>query len=238
MLEIIKNQAMQIMETAGRSYLSISFPNDFELYYTSLELLKGDDGSTIDFFSFPVTPNAITKRETFSTNIKKTLMGLTILKTTDLIPYQLIIKGTFGKSFKILVGDQYIDFEAAALTRDAERRTEGSMSSTIKTGYGCVKYMQTLLQRSRERDGEDNESRMLFFHNHLLGESYLVEPESVTYEMTLSTNMMWNYILTMTILAPLSAVRDIPEESLSSNITNKVLAVVSQDILNKMTSYF
>ena len=44
----------------------------------------------------------------------------------------------------------------------------------------------------------------LYFHNFPLGESYLCEVMNFEGSQDLSTNMMWNYSLTLKILAPIN----------------------------------
>lgn len=67
-------KAGSLIETAGRAILASQFPNDFEVYLCTLELADSKN-NTIDFFTFPITPNAISKTEAKRENIRNTAGG-------------------------------------------------------------------------------------------------------------------------------------------------------------------
>ena len=82
----------------------------------------------------------------------------------------------------------------------------------------------------------------LYFYNMALGESYLVfiPPSGIQFSQDVTKNMIWNYSLTMTILAPLESVSnkhgkwDSLLESAIQTGVNEVASAVS-DALQPVT---
>src|SRR5690606_32440155 len=93
---------------AGKWLLSQNNPNEFEYYMVALELLKSDL-STKRYFIFPINPNSITYDDAPLTKITKTAGGVSVLKSNQFNLKNLSLSGTFGKSFKVLVGDNFED---------------------------------------------------------------------------------------------------------------------------------
>jgi hypothetical protein len=203
MLEEVTNKALGILESKGRVFLSVLFPRDFEVYFCSLELCSYE-GEMIDYFSFPILPNSINKKENYISNIKKTFGGITVIKNSDFIPQELTLRGTFGRSFKILGDKEMVNFFGSSKYKDRETYSKGTFSNIVKTGYGATRYLQGILERSKIFDGNSNKPRTLFFHNAMLGESYMVEPTQVQFDQnSASNNMMWGYSLNFTIIKTL-----------------------------------
>jgi hypothetical protein len=78
----------------------------------------------------------------------------------------------------------------------------------IKTGFGCVKMMQAIISKSNGVDKSGLPFK-LFFYNMALGESYLVvvPPAGLNLSQNLQRNMIWEYNLSMTAIAPLESVK-------------------------------
>lgn len=203
MLEEVINKALGIEEKLGRAFLSILFPRDFEVYFCAIELCSYE-GEMIDYFSFPILPNSINKKENYVSNIKKTFGGITVIKNSDFIPQELTLRGNFGRSFKILGDKEMVNFFGTSKYIDKETYSKGTFSNIIKTGYGATRYLQGILERSKIFDGSSNKPRILFFHNAMLGESYMVEPTQVQFDQNSgSNNMMWGYSVNFTIIKSL-----------------------------------
>jgi hypothetical protein len=199
MIEEIERQVRTFIKQGGRSFLSVKFPRDFEVYFCALELCSFE-GEMIDYFSFPIMPNTITKKEPYTSNIKKTFGGITVIKNSDFIPQEIIFRGNFGKSFKILGGKELVDFYGVSKYSDTEDYSKGTLNNVVKTGYGAIKYLQGILERSKIFDGNKRKPRILYLHNSTLGESYIVEPLQVQFEQSLQSNMVWNYNLNFSII--------------------------------------
>lgn len=200
MEEVVKKQVEDILNTSGRATLSVLFPRDFEMYFCSLELTSGR-GELIDYFSFPILPNSISKKEPYVSSIKKTFGGVTVLKNTDFIPQELVLRGNFGRTFKILGGTEFINFFGVSKFSDSGEYRKGTLSNVVKTGYGATKYLQGIIERSRRvSDADKGEPRILYFHNYTFGETYVVEPSQVQFDQSLGSNMMWNYSINFKVI--------------------------------------
>lgn len=214
-----------------RATLHTMYPKEFELYMISVELTDSSD-NILDYLTFPINPNSIVKSEPYIKTIDKTLNGVTVVRGTGFTPQDLTIKGSFGRAFKILVRQQETVFTALRKNPNPE------LSSTIKNGYGTFKVLQEICKRSNENDSKGLPNR-LYFHNFPLGESYLCEVMNFEGSQDLSTNMMWNYSLTLKILAPINLttaerfkkVALGTSQKLITSAVNKTKNVILQNVL-------
>ena len=228
-LTIINRQVTQMVQNIGRSVMNQMYPKDFEYYMIALELVDGG-GDTIDYFAFPVLPSAITKSENKRINIKKAFKSTLILTSTAYTPQDISIRGNFGRGFKILIGAKEIlsglgfnsstkagIFELTQLANRSLLSPTNQFSQFVKTGYGATKLLQSIIHKS---DGSDtNGPYRLYFYNFALGESYLVvvPSKALTLEQNDSNmNMIWNYTLNLTTVAPLELVKN--AVSITSNM--------------------
>jgi hypothetical protein len=202
------DQAIQVRDTivgspAGKIILNQLYPNDFEYYMCGFELLNSDF-STEKYFIFPILPNSMSYNDSPLTKITKTAGGVSVVKTDQFIPKTININGTFGRSFKILVGKTTQDL-FGSFENSAGQITPGSVvkgfSEKIKTGYGCCKVLEELLTLSNQKDSL-GKPRFLIFYNLAFNQQFFVEYEEQTWSMTLETNMVWNYSLRLKAVAP------------------------------------
>lgn len=218
-VNIFKNLVMEQLASAGRAALSGLFPRDFEYYLVALELTTFD-GDTIDFFSFPIMPSSITKTETAKTSIYQTLGGITVINSDAYTPEDLTLTGDFGRAFKLMVGnfgDQFVSFKGVKFSNtqgiyhsdeiDANLAKKiPDFNGIVKSGFGCIKILQSIIDRAT---GHDNGKPFrLYFYNLALGESYLVVPTKnpLVLSQNENKNIIWNYTLNLTIVAPLDRV--------------------------------
>lgn len=216
----VLKSAAKMMETVGRAGLATLFPKDFEVYMCSLELTDSQN-NTIDFFTFPIMPNSISKSEPKRETIRNTAGGVTVLNSPTYVPQDINIRGDFGSTFKILleVGTQSsltgaaFSFSAGkySLTDVTGKGTSSlktpSFDVSVKNGFGCIKILQGMISKSNGVDSLGLPFR-LYFYNLALGESYLVvvPPSGLTVSQNMNRNMIWEYNLNMTAIAPLEAV--------------------------------
>lgn len=216
----------------GRVGLSALYPNDFEVYLMSLELVKiNKDGveETEDYFSFPVMPNNINQSEPQITNIKKTAGGISIISANTFIPKEVSIQGNFGRSFKILIKDEPITFKGLLVKPASlnikqgvkgisDNIKEGKLpfDNTIKTGYGCIKILQSIADRSTSI--ENGHPKRLFFHNPAFGESHLIKITNFTASQSMQTNMIWNYNLSFKLISSIQNIRGVEDKSLKKSL--------------------
>lgn len=193
---VIKNRD-SILTNFGKIALNIQFPQEFELYVNALELVEAG-GKTLRYFIFPIMPSAIDEHRPEITNVKKTLGGIVSVSNSTFVPKQIDLRGSFGRKFKILVGEDFIDLAQSLISGDG-----GSIFDIrAKTGYGCCKILQDIVEQSKIVDPQG--PRRLYYYNLALGNSYLVKPMKLHFSMTEETNnMIWNYNLQLTGLAQL-----------------------------------
>ena len=171
----------------GKAKLAQNFPRDFELYMCALELVD-PDGEQVDYFLFPVNPKNINKNETEATSIQFAFSGISIFNKDGFTPNDLTISGDFGRAFK------FVELNKESAVRGINYSiSEGYYSSSdvnlgknfitkvseipfgIKTGFGCIKILQSIINKAKSHDGNGRTFR-LYFYNPALGESYLVVP--------------------------------------------------------------
>ena len=189
--------------TSGtRSVLASNFPSEFEVYICSLELMGTNEiigDYTIKYFSFPVMPKQMSQVEPQINNIKKTYGGLVSLNSNTFVPKDIQIQGDFGRSLKILFGDITETFNSIDIgvleSLDLDKKC---LTKYVKTGYGSIKVLQAICEEAKKTD--NGKQRKLFFHNPALGHSYLVKVNSITISQSLSSNMIWQYNLSMKAL--------------------------------------
>jgi len=215
------NEAIRLTKSIGLQAVATAMPYEFEWYMVALELATADN-KTIDYLTFPIMPNSLSKVEQNRTSIKKSLSGVTVLQNSALPLGEIVLQGNFGRGFKNLVGVSNDIFGGAqaysmkAGKYDLYSLQEGSgnkipkvktFNTAVKTGYGVVKMLQAILSKSV---GHDNQGRpfRLFFYNMAFGESYqvVVPSNGMRFYQDLSNNMIWNYDLRLTVVAPLDAV--------------------------------
>jgi hypothetical protein len=229
------NEYNKLARSLGKATLHTLFPNDFEYYSLSLELTTFDD-NTIDYFAFPIMPKAISKVEAARINVKKTLSSVTVINSKSFIPQEISIKGNFGRAFKVLLrGSESTVFRAFRFARDNGVNNLQDLDSSntskrnavfdpaIKTGYGCIKILQSIINKANGTD-DKGRSFKLYLYNPALGESYLVVPTGnplIFDQNDQQGNMIWSYTLNLTAIAPITGSR---AKIIKGSLTN-ILAV-------------
>lgn len=219
-VKAIQKKSLDLVNTVGKAALSTMFPNDFEVYLCSLELTTSK-GKTIDFLSFPIMPESIQKIETKRTSVRNTAGGITVLSSPIYAPSEINIKGNFGRTFKILVSENESAEGIAYSTKSGKyslyqigsKKVPSLMTPAfdagIKSGYGASKILEAIVSKSNGVDIDGKPFR-LYFYNMALGESYLVviPPNGISFSQNVGKNMIWEYNINMTVIAPLEAVKD------------------------------
>jgi hypothetical protein len=240
--------------TLGKSALTALYPRDFESYLCALELTTFE-GDTIDFFSFPVIPQNISKNENEKTSIYPTLAGTTIINTDSFVPKDLTISGNFGRSFKIMIGNlgqQFIRFRGLNFSQNKgvyfSDETNAFLAKKIpdfniavKTGYGCIKIMQSIIDKAKSHD--NGKPFRLYFYNATLGENYLVVPTKtpLTLSQSEAQNMIWGYTLNLSIIAPLDRIvfeTGQVKKSLTKFLTQAAIQSSVNNVASTVTKYF
>ena len=229
------NQAISLAQQLGMQTLSSVYPYDFEWYMCALELTDSKD-QTIDYLAFPIQPDSIQKSEPTRNNIKKSMAGVTVLSNDAYIPQDITIRGSFGRQFKLLLNVKEIKGKNSQYSTvngvyslyqkaGASAINYPSFNIAAKNGYGIIKILQAIVNKSVGLDDEGKPFK-LYFYNMALGESYLVAipPSGAQFSQDVSKNMVWFYSITMKTLAPLDAVREEQEGSLRKELSATAVA--------------
>ena len=210
----------------GKEELHKKFPRDFELYMCALELVDSNN-NPVDFFTFPIMPNNISKSESEATTMQHSFSGITIFNKSGFIPDELNIQGDFGRSFKLIpfekdnneapqaykvppelglaISDGY--YTSDSINADSPKKVM-SFPYGITTGYGCIKILQSIIHKAKSRS-QTGETYKLYFYNPALGENYLVIPNKnpLSFSQNVqSSNMVWQYNLNLLIIADMDDV--------------------------------
>lgn len=251
-MSIYNRKYKELLADLGSSLMSAIAPHDFEYYMVALELTDSDN-RTIDYFTFPILPQSIQKTEPKRTNVKQSASGITVLTDTGFTPQQITLKGNFGKSFKLLINAKDTDTACVAYSISGGRydliqsqsKTLGTnisalgFDASVKTGFGALNILRAIISKS---NGIDDKGRpfKLIFYNMALGESYLVvvPQNGLVIEQNMTSNGIWSYNLSLTIVSPLMNARGDVEKSnlrnLLSSSVQKAANTVAMDIINKI----
>lgn len=247
----IVNTAIETAKTAGKSLLASKFPTDFEVYLCALELTD-DKGNTIDYFTFPIQPDSISVTESKNTTVQQTAGGLSVLSSTAFVPKNITIRGNFGRQFKIML-QTGVTISGSAFSISAGKRALYQLmgksnglktisidpSGTVKNGFGCIKIMQSIIDKSNGVSDQTGKPFRLYFYNLALGESYMciAPPNCLNFSQSMNSNMIWNYQLSLMGVAPLEAVQGAQnktKKALSSGSIQKAVYDIANVIRNKL----
>lgn len=197
-----------LTSTIGKAGLNALYPNEFEYYIVTLELTDST-GKTVEYLTFPITPDALTHTSKNLTNVKKTLGGVTAIDIEGFVPTQLSISGTFGRHLKIIANQaESISSDNSSINGYFNPKTSQQLelktaifNSKIKTGYGTIKLLEALINKSTSLDA-NNRPHKLFYYSPAQGYSYLIKVMNLELDQDMGSNMLWKYTLTIETLAP------------------------------------
>ena len=238
----------QVGGELGKAYLNFKYPDEFELYTIALEVIDSTTNLTVRYFIFPVMPSNMDESTTFLHNIKKTLGGVVALSSPNFNPVDISLSGNFGRKFKVLLGEDYIDF-VNSWKGDSNLKSQRVFNEVgiknglkelfdekIKTGYGCCKVLEEIIKMSNEVNSE-GKPYLLILHNPSIGNSYVIKPVSLKFTQSQERNMIWDYSLQLKAVAPLNHLAIVEKEAKEVrkrlNLTNITQKGVNS-ILNKI----
>jgi hypothetical protein len=202
LLQTAIEKVTPLLTTVGQSGLNALYPNDFELYIISFELVDFD-GNTMEFLALPIMPSNITISEPEMTNIKKTNNGVVSLKSESFVPKDITLTGNFGRNLKVLFREKLVDF--TSFSSGLNMLSNEFDSATIKTGYGTTKILQKLLEGSKSSNLSGQPNR-LYFYNFAFNENYVVECSEKSFTQSRdASNMIWNYNISLKAVAPITS---------------------------------
>lgn len=197
------NQIKQI----GKDGFHSKYKNEFELYICSFELVDSNDES-VQLFVFPVMPNSIGIADHSPVSVTKTGSGMVNLINTSSNPKHIDLSGDFGRHLKIVVNNKTKDASSVNIDSSSRAATENQneFDPIIKTGYGAIKIMEKMIDKSFTLDKYGNPYR-LFFFNYSFNSHFMVEVMSKRFEQNIQKNMIWSYSIELLATAPASLVR-------------------------------
>ena len=235
--------AGSVVTGMAKALVHNQFPDDFEYYLCSLELVNGLTNETEELLVFPVMPDNISISNSHISNIEKTLAGVVVLENSTFVPHDIQISGTFGRKFRMLVGRDKITgtsflnatFPGITVLSKALAGKSGEFDKNVKTGYGVTKILERIFNNSTSID-ESGKFYKMFFYNFAFNSHYLVQGTNLTVNQNRdSNNMMWNYSMQMKAVAPAEQVvdKDAFKKSLGQLLTYDII----QRGLNKTVDF-
>jgi hypothetical protein len=229
----VKAKLFNLKGAIGSAGLHTLFPNEFEYYTISLELLDSDK-NTVEFFVFPITPQSLSISKSHTKTIKKTQNGISTHKSPTFTPLPINLSGNFGRTFKILLAQDGDKEGRTTLTKAFTSFSDlpNEFSSTIKTGYGCLKILERIFERSKELDSK-GKTHTLIFYNPVFGQSYVVEPRSLNIGTNSgSFNRIHSYSLSLVAVAPVEQSIENVGRIVSADLVNKYSTAVASGLRN------
>lgn len=227
----------------GKIGLNIAYPKEFELYICALELVD-EDFNTLQYFVFPTMPTNMDENQSFSSNVKKTLGGVVVINSPTFIPRDITLAGTFGRKFRVLLGDSYEELISSFKNQGGKLTGKSILGGIktvfdkrVKTGYGCMKILEEIVNEANKIDPETKKARRLILHNPAIGNSYLVKPMSLKQSMSQETNMIWSYSLSLKAIANLEDIysdEDLKKQRFRLNATSYLQKKIDA-VINKVT---
>lgn len=199
----VQNNLLTSITAQGRENLASQFPDEIEYYACALELVNSN-GETVDFFSFPLLPNQLRESRQFATDVRKTMSGVVVTMHSTFQPFSINLNGNFGRRFRT-INKKNINTDNTLTQADGQDKgvvnSTKLFSSDYKSGYGSAKQLENILKKATFPDSKGN-PLYLFFYNLSWNSEYLVEVVSTDFSQGDDRNMIWNYAVTLTAIAP------------------------------------
>lgn len=198
------DKVSEFVKNVGRPVANALFPNEFEYYAITVELVDSI-GKTVDSLVFPVMPSRIMYDKSSVETIRRTAGGVSVIGHEGFNPAKVTLSGTFGRASRLIIGTGNIVNFFNPQPSGVQQVLQ-SFDPQIKTGFGVLKTLESIVERSRTLD-QANEPHRLFLYNPALGHSFLVRVDRLSMEQDEgSTNMLWQYTLEMTAIAPVTSI--------------------------------
>lgn len=248
----VEQKYLSSLRTIGRGVLNAIYPNDIETYFLALELVDSRN-RTVDYFAWPVLPEELRESHNEITNVRKTMTGVNVLKNSTFNPRPILIRGKFGRRFRVLIGGNGIEIAgfgigisfkgglSVSATPNFLNQTPAQFSSFVKTGFGCIKVIERIKERSKRLDS-DLKPHTLYLYNPILGGNYQVEfapgESFVHLQDSGQHNMLPSYMLKLIATAPLDGIlgRRASIGSALKNLSIDTLQKLGQGVANDLRS--
>lgn len=195
-------EGVPLVSDNGKLIAHSLFPDEFEFYMMGFELIDNTEGErrVTDRFIFPVNPENIKINKRKIMTLGKSAGGISAFINNSFEPVKINITGTFGRKFRLLFGNK------EDLSSQAEGPYTGNQGQTkefvpnVKTGYGALKRLERLYEKATK--AKEGAPYFVIFYNLAFNEAFFVEIEAFQPSMSTQRNMIWEYALSMTAVAP------------------------------------
>jgi len=216
-------EVISLAGSIGQAALHALYPNDFEYYALGLDLCDSEN-RIIDTLVFPVMPDGISEPRPSINSVKKTTAGVVSIYNTTFVPFDITIRGTFGRKLRILSNNGLYVFNGTSGIVQGGSYDAPVFNTSIKTGYGTLKLLERIRDKSFTVDDKGKPVR-LYYYNLALNSQYMVEFRNLTMTQDRQNNMIWNYTATFKAIAPAYSIR--------GNKKTSLISLLASDILNK-----
>jgi hypothetical protein len=194
----ISSSVLDVAINVGKSALNALFPDDYEYYLCSLELLDSNS-KQVGFLSFVVMPDQIIENHQPIQSMIKTHNGIVTVYNPTFNPVDISIAGSFGRKFRVVSNFKDPDKSKNGFF-DINFGKLMSMDVGVKSGYGLSKILEHMLEKSNKSD-DSGMPYFLIFNNYAFNKSYVVDVLGYSYSQNIQNNMIWNYNLSMRAVA-------------------------------------
>jgi hypothetical protein len=211
------------------------FPNEFEYYLISFELLdSGNNQKVTDRLIFPVMPENIEISQMKATTIKKSFGGVIAYTNNAFEPITITMNGTFGRRMRLLIGNKRTDEVKDNALGKLKALAGSTFFPSVKSGYGVLKSLERIYEKATT-NGSSNKPYIVNFYNLSFNQAFVVKFNSFSVNQSLESNTVWHYSLQLTAVAPAegSSILGIASGALLSagmNVINNKLNNVVSDI--------
>lgn len=228
------NKYKNLVASLGRAGLNALYPDEFEFYMISLELVNSD-GNTEEFLSFPIMPSEIKYNKNFVNNNILTAGGVVSLTSSNFTPTITQFSGSFGRKFNLSFGMNNISSVAYHLSlRSGNLVSYGSrtkirtaiFSPIVKTGFGAVKLLEGICSKSDTLDSK-GKPYILYTYNPAIGHNFISKIKSFTMRQSEEKNMVWEYDVIMENIGRIDSLR-----AAKINLKTASLSVFSNSVTN------
>jgi len=222
-VEATRRSVTELAASVGRAGLHGLFPNDFEYYALGLDLTDSE-GRIVDSLVFPVMPDNISEPRPSINTVKKTGSGVVSMYNTTFVPFDISIRGSFGRRLRLVSSNGIYAFNGNRGHVKGKGYDAPVFNTSVKTGYGLIKLLEGIKEKSFSVDDKGKPVR-LYYYNLALNSQYLVEFSQLVMSQDRQNNMIWNYSAVFKAIAPAYTVR--------SNNSTSVIALLSSSVINK-----
>lgn len=236
LLESTISNTLDAASKIGKAALHSMFPDNFEYYMCSLELLSSE-GSQIGFMSFVVMPNNISESVQPIQTQTKTKNGLVTLFNSSFTPVNISLQGTFGRKLRLIAG--VINPKEQTQSSKWKNFLSGNVANVkgysvgVKSGYGMTKVLKYILDMANSLD-ENNRPYLLLFNNYAFNTSYVVDVINYEFNQSTENNTLWFYQIQLKAVAPGNALTTTKNNnnSLLKNVASNAIAQGLTNVLN------